>query len=141
MRALIAVFLAVSLDPVVRLLIRWHFRRRLAILLVVLVAAGLVAAFLQSVILAMLGQFVAMAKDFLPLLASLQGRSASFRRISDRFHLTSQIRSVLAGLPGGLSSGLFGVTGLLFSALGSTLSVAVLTADDHPGEVQEEPLR
>ena len=41
---LIALFLAVSLDPAVRALSRWHIRRGIAIAVVVLVALGLVAA-------------------------------------------------------------------------------------------------
>jgi predicted PurR-regulated permease PerM len=126
-RALIALFLAISLDPAVRLLTRWHLRRGLAILVIILVTLGLVAAFLQSVIPAMVSQFDALVKDFPGYLASLQHRSASFRELSDRFHLTSQIENLLASLPARLSSGLLGLTGRLFSALASALAVAVLT--------------
>ena len=89
--ALIALFLAVSLDPAVSALSRWHIRRGLAILVVVLVVLGLVVAFLQSVIPAMAEQFQAMVRDFPHYLASLQHRSASVRQISGRYHLTSQI--------------------------------------------------
>ena len=69
----------------------------------------------------LVSQFEAMVKDFPHYLASLQHRSASVRRVSDRYHLTSQIHSLLAKLPGRLSSGsgLFGITGRLFSALAS----------------------
>ena len=126
-RALIALFLAISLDPAVRLLIRWHLRRGLSVLVIILVTLGLAAAFLQSVIPAMIGQFDALVKDFPGYLASLQHRSASFRALSDRFHLTSQIENLLASLPAQLSSGLLGLTSRLFSALLSTLTVAVLT--------------
>ena len=38
-RALIALFLAISLDPAVRLLTRWHLRRGLAIGVIILVTA------------------------------------------------------------------------------------------------------
>jgi predicted PurR-regulated permease PerM len=124
---LIALFLAISLDPAVRLLVRWRIRRGLAILVVVLVTLGLVAAFLQSVIPAMVSEFQVMVRDFPHYLASAQHRSAEFRQISDRFHVTGQIKSVLGSLPARLSSGLFGVTGRVFSALASALTVAVLT--------------
>jgi predicted PurR-regulated permease PerM len=126
-RALIALFLAVSLDPAVRLLTRWHLRRGLAVLVIIVVSLGLAAAFLQSVIPAMVSQFDALVKDFPGYLASLQHRSASFRELSDRFHLTRQIETLLAGLPARLSSGLLSLSGRLFSALVSTLIVAVLT--------------
>ncbi len=126
-RALIALFLAISLDPAVRLMTRWHIRRGLAVLVIILVSVGLATAFLQSVIPAMVDQFQALVRDFPGYLASLQRRSASFRELSDRFHLTSQIESLLASLPARLSSGLLGITGRLFSALLSALTVAVLT--------------
>jgi predicted PurR-regulated permease PerM len=126
-RALIALFLAISLDPAVRMLTRWHLRRGLAVLVIVLVSLGLAAAFLQSVIPAMVDQFHALVKDFPGYLASLQHRSASFRELSDRFHLTSQIENLLASLPARLGNGLLGITGRLFSALFSALTVAVLT--------------
>jgi predicted PurR-regulated permease PerM len=126
-RALIALFLAISLDPAVRLLTRWHLRRSLAVLVIIVVTLGLAAAFLQSVIPAMVDQFDALVKDFPWYLASLQRRSASFRDLADRFHLTGQMESLLASLPARLSSGLLGLTGRLFSALVSTLTVAVLT--------------
>jgi predicted PurR-regulated permease PerM len=125
--ALIALFLAVSLDPAVRALIRWHMRRGLAILVVVLVVLGLVAAFLQSVIPAMAEQFQVMVRDFPHYVASLQHRSAGVRQISGRYHLTSQISKLFASLPGRLGSGAFGISRRVFSALASTLTVAVLT--------------
>ncbi len=126
-RVLIALFLAISLDPAVRTLTRWHMRRGFAILVVVLVTLGSVAAFLQAVIPAMVQQFQTMATDFPGYVTSLQDRWASFRRIGDQFHVTGQIESVLASLPGRLSSGVFGATGRVFSAVLSTLTVAVFT--------------
>ena len=126
-RALIALFLAISLDPAIRLLTRWHLRRSLAVLVIIVVTLGLAAAFLQSVIPAMVDQFDALVKDFPGYLASLQRRSASFRDLADRFRLTGQLESLLASLPARLSSGLLGLTGRLFSALLATLTVAVLT--------------
>ncbi len=125
--ALIALFLAVSLDPAVRALSRWHIRRGLAILVVVLVVLGLVAAFLQSVIPAMAEQFQAMVRDFPHYVASLQHRSASVRQVSGRYHLTSQINKLLASLPGRLGNGAFGISRRVFSALAATLTVTVLT--------------
>ncbi len=119
-RVLVALFLAISLDPAVRTLTRWHMRRGFAILVVVLVTLGSVAAFLQAVIPAMVQQFQTMVTDFPGYVTGLQDRWASFRRIGDQFHVTSQIESVLASLPDRLSSGVFGATGRVFSAVLST---------------------
>jgi predicted PurR-regulated permease PerM len=125
--ALVALFLAVSLDPAVRALSRWHLRRGIAIAVVVLVALGLAAAFLQSVIPAMAGQFHALVKDFPHYLASQQHLPAGLRQISDRYHLTSQLNKLLASLPARLGSGAFGISRHVFSAVAATLTVTVLT--------------
>ena len=98
-RVLIALFVAISLDPAVRLLTRRGMRRGLAVLLIFLVASGLVAAFLVSVIPAMVHQFQALVHDFPGYVANLQDRSARFRELSDRFHLTSKVQDLLAASP------------------------------------------
>ena len=125
-RVLIALFIAVSLDPAVRMLTRRGMRRGLAVLVIFLVTGGLVTAFLVSVIPAMIHQFQALVHDFPGYFASLQERSARFRLLSDRFHLTSKIQGLIADLPGRLGSGLLGYTRRLFGALASALTVAVL---------------
>ena len=125
--ALVALFLAISLDPAVRILMRWRIQRGVAILVVVLVALGLTAAFLQSVVPALVDQFQAMVRDFPRYMTSLQHRSASFHQITDRFHLTTQADKLLASLPGKLSSGAAGFTRRTFSTLASALLVVVLT--------------
>ena len=126
-RVLIALFVAISLDPAVRMLTRRGMRRGLAVLLIFLIAGGLVAAFLMSVVPAMVHQFQALVNDFPGYLANLQERSARFRGLSDRLHLTSRVQGFLADLPGQLGSGLLGFTRRLFGALFSTLTVLVLT--------------
>ena len=67
-------------------------------------AMGLVAAFLVSVIPAMIHQFQVLVHDFPGYFATLQDRSARFRVFSDRFHLTSKIQGLLTSLPGRLGS-------------------------------------
>ena len=126
-RVVIALFVAISLDPAVRMLTRRGVRRGLAVLLIFLIAGGLVAAFLVSVIPAMVHQFQLLVHDFPSYLANLQERSARFRALSDRFHLTSRVQGLLADLPGQLGSGLLGFTRRLFGAMFSTLTVVVLT--------------
>ena len=57
-------------------------------------------AFLYSVIPAMVHQFQALVHDFPGYVAKLQGRSARFRELTDRFHLTGKVQDLLASLPG-----------------------------------------
>ena len=126
-RVLIALFIAISLEPAVRMLTRRGMRRGLAVMVIFLLAAGLVTAFLYSVIPAMVHQFQALVHDFPGYVANLQGRSARFHELTDRFHLTGKVQDLLASLPGRLGGGLLGFTRRLFGALFSTLTVVVLT--------------
>ncbi|HEY1322220.1 MAG TPA: AI-2E family transporter, partial [Streptosporangiaceae bacterium] len=96
-------------------------------LVIFLLAAGLTTVFLYSVIPAMVHQFGALVHDFPGYVANLQGRSARFRELTVRFHLTGKVQDLLAGLPGRLGGGLLGFTRRLFGALFSTLTVVVLT--------------
>jgi predicted PurR-regulated permease PerM len=124
---LIALFIAVSLDPAVRLLNRWGIRRGWAVVVILLITTGIVAGFLVSVIPSMVHQFQVLIHDFPGYVKTLQDRSPSFRRISDRYHLTTKIEDLLASLPGKVSTGAITVTRRLFGALFSTLTVVVLT--------------
>ena len=56
-RVLVALFIAVSLDPAVRWLARHGMRRGFAVTLIFLLAFGLMAGFLISVIPPLLSQF------------------------------------------------------------------------------------
>ena len=124
---LIALFIAVSLDPAVRRLNRWGVRRGWAVVVILLITTGIVAGFLVSVIPSMVHQFQVLIHDFPGYVKTLQERSPSFRRISDRYHLTTKIEDLLASLPGKVSTGAITVTRRLFGALFSTLTVVVLT--------------
>jgi predicted PurR-regulated permease PerM len=126
-RVLIALFLAISLDPAVRMLTRWHMRRGFAVIAVVIETLSFAAAFLQAMIPALVRQFRTMKIDFPEQLTNLQDHWANYRRIGDQFNVTSRIERVLASLPERLSSGVFGATGRVSSAVLSTLTVAVLT--------------
>jgi predicted PurR-regulated permease PerM len=124
---LIALFIAVSLDPAVRRLNRWGVRRGWAVLVILLITIGIVAGFLISVIPQMVHQFQALIHDFPGYAKEFQNRSPSFRRFSDRYHLTTKIEDLLASLPGKISTGAITFTRRLFGAVFSALTVLVLT--------------
>jgi predicted PurR-regulated permease PerM len=126
-RAAIALFIAISLDPAVRFLVRRGVRRGLAVTIIFVILLGLVAAFLMSVIPAMVSQFTALTHDLPGYLAQLSDRSSRYRQLSDRYNLTPQIQKIISSAPGKLGSGLLGLTGRIFGALFSTLTVLVLT--------------
>src|SRR5512139_1270346 len=62
-RVLIALFLAISLDPIVRLLTRWRLPRGLAVFLVVFLTLVSAAVFLRAVVPTVIEQFQAMVRD------------------------------------------------------------------------------
>jgi predicted PurR-regulated permease PerM len=126
-RAAIALFVAVSLDPAVRFLVKRGVRRGLAVTIIFVIAVGLVAAFLISVIPAMVSQFSALTHDLPGYLSQLSDRSSRYRQLSDRYNLTPQIQKIISSAPSKLGSGLLGLTGRIFGALFSTLTVLVLT--------------
>jgi predicted PurR-regulated permease PerM len=125
-RAAIALFVAISLDPAVRWLVKRGVRRGVAVTIIFVIVLALTAAFLMSVIPAMVSQFRGLVGDLPGYLNQLQDRSSRYRALSDRYNLTKQIQSVISGLPSRLGSGLFGLTGRIFGALFSTLTVLVL---------------
>jgi predicted PurR-regulated permease PerM len=107
-RALIALFLAISLDTIVRLLTRWRMPRGLAVIVVFLVMVISVAAFLSAVIPTMVEQFHTLVKNLPTYVANWQNRSTSLHRVSDKLHLTRQIDSAVKVVPTRFSHGLFG---------------------------------
>jgi len=137
--ALIALFLAISLDPAVRRLMRWPIQRGVAILVVVLVALGLTAAFLQSVIPTLVDQFQAMVAVltiyFLAGLPRLQRGAVQLfpRAHRDRFARIADVMVLVAvtdliPLIGAAAMGLIGA----LMAIPITAGIKVLLSERLP---------
>jgi predicted PurR-regulated permease PerM len=126
-RALIALFVAISLDPAVRWLTRHGMRRGWAVLLIFALALALLVGFLVSVIPPLVREFQQLVANFPTYLSDLQERSRWFNDLNRRFNLTKQLEGLLANAPARIGGGLLGFTGRLFGALASTLTVLVLT--------------
>jgi predicted PurR-regulated permease PerM len=127
LRVVVAVFLAVSLDPAVRWLTGRGMRRGLAVTIIFTVFLGLLVAFLMSVIPPLVNQFGQLVRHFPEFLASLQEKSARFRELDSRFHLSTRLEGILDQLPGRLTGGVLGLTSQVFGALVSFLTVVVFT--------------
>src|SRR5829696_6823123 len=126
-RILVALFVAVSLDPAVRALERRGLRRGFAVTLIFLLAFALVTAFLLSVIPPLVTQFSNLVDDLPGYLGRLQDRSAQFRQLNDRFNVSDQLQGLVGTLPGRLGSGLLGFTGRVFGAVFNSLTILVFT--------------
>src|SRR5215211_2994935 len=114
-RILVALFIAVSLDPAVRALERRGMRRGFAVTLIFLLAFGLAAAFLLSVVPPLVTQISNLVDDLPGYLTRLQARSSQFRQLNDRFNVSDQLRGTVGTLPGRLGTGLLGLTILVFT--------------------------
>jgi predicted PurR-regulated permease PerM len=126
-RVLIALFIAVSLDPAVRLLTRRGMRRGVAVTLIFALAFLLAAAFLLSVIPPLVTQGRNLIDDLPGYLARLQERSSQFRELDDRYNVSEQLQGMVGGLPSRLGSGLLGFTGRVFGAVFNSLTILVFT--------------
>jgi predicted PurR-regulated permease PerM len=126
-RILIALFIAVSLDPAVRWLTRRGMRRGVAVTLIFLLALALAAAFLISVIPPLVTQGRNLADDLPDYLGRLQDRSSQFRQLNDRYNVTDQLQGLATTLPSRLGTGLLGFTGRVFGAVFNGLTVLVFT--------------
>jgi predicted PurR-regulated permease PerM len=126
-RVLIALFIAVSLDPAVRVLAKRGMRRGFAVTLIFLLAFGLAAAFLISVIPPLVTQFRSLVDDLPGYLGRLQSRSSQFRELNDRYHVSDQLQGLIGTLPSRLGTGLLGFTSRVFGAVINGLTVLVFT--------------
>jgi len=127
LRVLVALFLAVSLDPAVRWLEGHGVRRGVAVGLIFGVFVAILAAFLLSIIPPLANQVGALVHNLPDYLAGLQQRSARFRELDQRYDLSSRLEGVVGQLPGQLTGGVLGLTSQVFGALIYFLTVVVFT--------------
>ena len=123
---LVALFVAISLEPVVRWLIRRGARRSLAVAVVVLVAVVLVGAFVWSVLPPMVDQAGRLFGDLPRYVQDLSARSRPIREVTDRYHLTDKLTSLIAKIPATLAGGAVGFVQRFLGVLASSLTVLVL---------------
>ena len=124
---LIALFVAVSLDPVVRWLVGKGMRRSFAVALVLLVFVLLFAAFLWSVVPPLVSQGGRLVDNFPDYLRQMSDRSKGIRAITDRYHLTARLTAFAGELPARLAGGAVGFVQRFFGVVASTLTVLVLS--------------
>ncbi|WP_432830138.1 AI-2E family transporter [Dactylosporangium sp. CA-092794] len=122
-----ALFLAVSLDPAVRLLVRHGMRRSVAVGIIVLVALVILAGFVWSLVPPLVGQAGDLINNIPKYLQQLPERSRAYREIADRYGLTERLTDLATTLPAKVTGGAFGLVTGFFSAVVNVLLVTVLT--------------
>ena len=123
----IALFLAVSLDPVVRWLTRRGMRRSTAVAIVFTALVALTVAFIWSIVPPMVDQGGRLIHDLPGYLRTLSDESKAVREVTDRYHLTERLTDLVAGLPGKLAGGAVGFFHRFIGTIASTFTVLVLT--------------
>jgi predicted PurR-regulated permease PerM len=124
---LIAMFVAVSLDPAVRWLIRLGMRRSHAVAIVITVALCLFAVFIWSIVPPLVEQGNTLFSNLPRYVRDLPDKSRPLRELGARYHLTDRLSELTATLPTKIAGSALGFVQQFFGALLSTLTVLVLT--------------
>ncbi|WP_084486182.1 AI-2E family transporter [Nocardia beijingensis] len=124
----VALFLAIGMEPLVSRLVRPRFPRWAAVTTVYLVGVGLFAGFLAAAIPPLLTQGEALAHNAPDYVTHLADRYPYIASLDQRFHLQDRLRHTLESDSSGLTTGVLDAGRAVFSIVSSTIIVAVLTA-------------
>jgi predicted PurR-regulated permease PerM len=122
----LALFLAIGLEPAVRLLNRW-LPRWLAVTTVILVMLGIVGGFLAAAIPPLVSQSAQLVRQLPEYLNQLQDRSSLLGRLNAQFHVEQRLSALVSGNGSGIFGGLLGAGQMVLSATVATGTVLVLT--------------
>ena len=126
---LLALFAAVSLEPVVAALRRIGFRRGLAVVVVILLVASLAGLFVALVIPPASTEVDQLTKQIPIWLQDLHKHNSQLGKIEDRYHVVEKVKQQLSSgsLGAQLASGVLGAGKILLGLLTGTLIVITLT--------------
>ncbi|MBO0870028.1 MAG: AI-2E family transporter, partial [Micromonosporaceae bacterium] len=123
----IAIFLAVSLDPAVRWMNRRGVKRGQAVATIFLLAFVLVALFLWAVVPRLIEEGASLARDYPTYLDRLREQSRGLRNLEDRFNLRDRIDAFARDLPGQIGAAALSFGRRMFGALVSLVLILTLT--------------
>src|ERR1700678_1083931 len=125
----LALFIAVGLEPVVAFFTRPHIRRSLAVLIVVAIGVGIVAAFVYSAISPIETEINQLSVQIPKWRTEIGNGKGSVGHIAKDLHLSYYLSGKSTGsiLTTGLASGALGAGKEVLSAVSSFLVVTVLT--------------
>lgn len=122
----LSLFLAIGLEPAVRLLNRW-LPRWLAVTTVILVLLGVVLGFLAAAIPPLVSQSTQLVHHLPQYLNQLQDRSSLLGRLNAQFHVEQRLAALVSGNGAGIFGGLLGAGQMVLSATAATATVLALT--------------
>jgi predicted PurR-regulated permease PerM len=123
----LAFFIAAGLDPVVVWLTRHHFKRWMAVLLVLLALLAFVGGFIAAAIPPVTSQISALINELPHYVHELQDHSSTLGKLNAKYHIETRLTSLLNSKGSDLLGGVIGVGQIAISAVSSMLLVAVMT--------------
>jgi predicted PurR-regulated permease PerM len=126
-RVLIAVFLAVSFDPLVRWMIRHRIRRGRAVAIIVVGSVLIVAALAWAFVQPLVSQANQLLTDFPGYVDHLRQTSPGLRTLEARLNLRPRVDALARELPGKVAGDALSFGQRFFGALVNVLLVWVLT--------------
>jgi len=124
---LIALFLAISFEPVVRWLSGKGVPRGPAVAIVLTVLVLAVAGFVWSVVPLVVQQGGHLFDNLPGYVTKFSEESKAVREVTDRYHVTDRLTALAAALPGKLAGGAVGFFQQFAGTVTSCLTVLVLT--------------
>lgn len=127
---LVAAFLAVGLDPAIRRLQSWRFRRGYAIGLILLVTLLVLVGFLAAVVPPLVDQVAEFAADLPDYIQRLAQKNPQIERYVAQQDIAARLESATSSIPsqiGGSIGGILGVAGSLIASIFNAVTVIVLT--------------
>jgi predicted PurR-regulated permease PerM len=123
----LALFIAAGLDPMVSWLTRRRVPRGVAVLVILLAAAGVIAAFIAAAIPPMAAQATELTHQLPHYLHTLQDHNSQLGKLNARFHIQKRLTSLISARGSDLIGGVLGAGELVLSAATSLFVVVVLT--------------
>ena len=122
----LALFIAIGLDPVVAWLTRHRVPRWAAVVIILLAALGIGAAFVLAAIPPLVAEAKVLAAQVPHYVQVLESHNSGLGRLNARFHVQQQLTHLLTNRGSALASGVLGAGAVVLSAASSTVIVVVL---------------
>jgi predicted PurR-regulated permease PerM len=123
----IAMFIAVSLDPAVRWLVRRRFSRSAAVAVIFLGVFGLLAGFLAAMIPPLVSEGTKLFQDLPGYVERLPEQSETYRKFAERYDFTEKVSEYAASIPKRVAGDAWGFASRFLGALAAVLTVLVFT--------------
>jgi predicted PurR-regulated permease PerM len=122
----LALFIAAGLDPAVSWLTRRRLPRWSAVIVILLIVAGVVAGFAAAAVPPLTAQVTALIHELPHYMTTLRDHNSELGRLNTRFHVEERLSQLLSTKGAALVGGVLGAGELVLSAASSMLVVIVL---------------